>query len=402
MTKDKGGNRRKGPGAEQVIALTAFLCACLLLIGVRIMIRQEWEMNALNATGVGGIADMLAAWNAQRTPEPTSEPTPEPTEEPMEEATQTPLFEDELPMISYGSELENVYPEVVDGFLPVCYGKVTNEKVVALTIDDCNQADNLRQIVRTIYEAGGKATIFPIGYNVTAVAGILQDAVNMGFEIENHTWSHSGLYDVDDNVLAEEIYEQNAEVSRTLGVDYQMHFLRPRGGDNRYDQRTHAYMRQMGYYGIAYWAQVGTDSTATEIMRDLQPGNIILFHTTDEDLGTIRDLVPMLLAAGYDLVTLNELYGIPDNEQNVLGNYDVVMPLEPYARVDQMLHQGDYLSDVLKMQVRLDELGYLNADDYNGYFGKKTKAALVDFQRDEGLDADGVCGPASWDALFPE
>lgn len=394
-------------GVEPVVAAVAFLCACLLLIGVRMMIRQEWELNSLTASVNAGnsLSNMLAQWKTQRTEAPSIAPTAEQTVEPTAEdagaPTQSPLFDDEYDRrTDEPTTLLGVYPDTTEGFLPVCHRRITDEKVVALTIDDCNQPTNLKKIVELIHDSGGAATIFPIGYNVEAIAGTLQSAVEMGFEIENHTYTHCGLYDVDDETMAYEIWQQNATVSQALGVNYQMHFLRPRGGDNRYDQRTHAYMRQMGYYGIAYWSQVGSDSTASEIMRKLKPGDIILFHTTNTDLATIRELVPQLTASGYRMVTLNELYGVEENEQTALDVSGEPIPLADYERIDQMLRKGDYLSDVKKMQARLGELGYLSVTRYTGYFGDLTQDALIRFQRDNGLDADGICGPTSWNALF--
>ena len=95
-----------------------------------------------------------------------------------------------------------VRPDVVEGFLPVCYGLKTDQKVVAITIDDCNQPENLKQILKIINSYGGKATIFPIGQNVEKCGEILKAAWESGFEIENHTWDHCGLYNVDDDMLA--------------------------------------------------------------------------------------------------------------------------------------------------------------------------------------------------------
>ena len=305
-----------------------------------------------------------------------------------------------FPVTEYQApELEGVYPETVEGFLPVCYGRRTDEKLVALTIDDCNQAGNLREIIRIISDNGGKATIFPIGENIPFLTDILRSAVDMGFEIENHTQTHSGLYWEDDAGLAYQIWQQNRSVSEALGVDYQMHFLRPRGGDNRYDQRTHSYMRQMGYYAIAYWSQVGSGNTAGRLMNDLNPGDIILFHTTDQDLATIRALVPMLRAQGYRMVTLNELYGLDENPQRTLTAGAAQPGLLPYARMDQTLMQGDYLHDVYLMQEKLTELGYLTGE-YNGFFGERTVSSLKNFQTDAGLEATGVCCPETWSELF--
>ncbi|MDQ4104040.1 MAG: N-acetylmuramoyl-L-alanine amidase [Actinomycetota bacterium] len=54
--------------------------------------------------------------------------------------------------------------------------------------------------------------------------------------------------------------------------------------------------------------------------------------------------------------------------------------------------------DVGTLQERLLELGY-DADRADGIFGLRTETALRSFQRDYGLLADGVCGPATLRAL---
>lgn len=378
MAKAKRPNsgRRKKGGSAQGWVLFAFFAVCSLFFAEQVLIKLYADELDLP----------VFTWNTA----PPAAVRPQPTADMIR-----------LPFVSGSgdSTLEGVYPEAEEGFLPICFGKTTNEKVVALTIDDCNQPDNLKMIIDIIDDCGGRATIFPIGENVEAIGSILKSAVNRGFEIENHTQSHAGLYEESDSEMAYQIWQQNAEVSRALGVDYQMHFLRPRGGDNRYDQRTHAYMRQMGYYAIAYWSQVGTGATADEVMRNLQPGDIILFHTTDQDLETLMQLVPQLYSEGYRMVTLNELYGLPDNEQSAWSGEIDAPALEPYERFEQTLKRGDYIHDVLLMQRRLEELGFMSSS-YNGYFGAQTEKAVKAFQQSRGLTADGLCGPATWRALF--
>jgi N-acetylmuramoyl-L-alanine amidase len=54
--------------------------------------------------------------------------------------------------------------------------------------------------------------------------------------------------------------------------------------------------------------------------------------------------------------------------------------------------------DVSTLQERLLELGY-DADRADGIFGSQTEIALRGFQRDYGLQIDGVCGPATLRAL---
>jgi N-acetylmuramoyl-L-alanine amidase len=54
--------------------------------------------------------------------------------------------------------------------------------------------------------------------------------------------------------------------------------------------------------------------------------------------------------------------------------------------------------DVCTLQERLLELGY-DANRADGIFGVQTELALRSFQRDYGLQVDGVCGPATLRAL---
>ena len=48
-------------------------------------------------------------------------------------------------------------------------------------------------------------------------------------------------------------------------------------------------------------------------------------------------------------------------------------------------------STIMKVQEKLNELGY-NCGEVDGKVGKKTKKALKDFQRDNGLTVDGIIG----------
>lgn len=66
-----------------------------------------------------------------------------------------------------------------------------------------------------------------------------------------------------------------------------------------------------------------------------------------------------------------------------------------------VLAKGDKGTSVLAMQAVLIargfKCGWCGAD---GDFGADTEKALLDFQRHYGLEADGVCGPATWACLL--
>lgn len=59
--------------------------------------------------------------------------------------------------------------------------------------------------------------------------------------------------------------------------------------------------------------------------------------------------------------------------------------------------EGDF---VKKIQNRLYELGYMLKKHVTGYFGSITKAAVTEFQKDHSIDAIGICGPKTQQALF--
>ncbi|CAD5949160.1 N-acetylmuramoyl-L-alanine amidase CwlM [Planktothrix tepida] len=63
-----------------------------------------------------------------------------------------------------------------------------------------------------------------------------------------------------------------------------------------------------------------------------------------------------------------------------------------------LVMSGDSGTQVRQIQQRLQELGYFNAN-VTGYFGSLTQDAVIRFQRNAGLSADGIVGPQTLRAL---
>ena len=282
------------------------------------------------------------------------------------------------------------------GFMPVFSRANTDEKIVAITVDDCFQAENLQAMVDAAIAAGGKFTIFPIGQNVLREkhAEVLKYAWENGFELENHTFTHNGLYGCTDAELAEEVYKQQMALSYILGVEYQCHFLRPKGGDASHDQRLQKYAEQLGYYGVARWCASSGSGTVSDkkLAGQLEPGAIFLFHTTDKDRDKLVRFIPWIVSQGYQLVTLNEMFGYPANETRPLSKpakeYEIP-PLQPYERVYVTYKRPAYAYGVYLLQAKLVELGYLE-DAPDGIFGPNCEAAVKRYQKDHGLEETGV------------
>ncbi|MFO0560845.1 MAG: peptidoglycan-binding domain-containing protein [Polyangiales bacterium] len=62
-----------------------------------------------------------------------------------------------------------------------------------------------------------------------------------------------------------------------------------------------------------------------------------------------------------------------------------------------MIERGARGDSVRDLQQALVDAGY--DIEVDGIFGEDTESAVVDFQSNNGLDADGIVGPRTWRAL---
>ena len=357
------------------------------------------RVDALSASPT---AAALAAPTATPAPEATASTPPQATASAtaanMPTATSEILGDDSYKQ----SEVLGLQPTAdPQGYLPIFSKAETEEKIIAITVDDCFQTENLRKIVQCAIDNGGKLTILPIGENLERenLREVIRYAYENGMELENHTYTHPAFYRMDLEDMAAEIYKANRIVSETLGVNYQMHFMRTRGGDNRYDLRTHQYIAKMGYYGMAHWTMSGSTASVSTLKSTLAPGNVYLFHTTDNDLDKLLGFIPYATQQGYRLVTLNEMFGYPANEVSPLTDQEMPEP-DPYVYEYKLLNKKNgYVYDVYLLQRRLIELGWLkgNAD---GVYGDDTYMAVGYFQKAIGMQPNGDATPDTQEALF--
>lgn len=379
--------RRKGSRARQkrkIRRLTLAALFVLLLVVIIIVVvscgsdgKEDRKKESPSETVA---AEALSTFVVEPSATPTVEPTAESTVEPVSE-----LSADRAARVSNR-------PTASEGFLPIFKKADTDEKIIAITVDDCFQIENLKQIIQLALDYDGKLTIFPIGEQAmrSSHAPVLKAAWEAGMELENHTYTHNGLYKCDDETLAKEVYLQNYALNYILGGEYECHFLRARGGDARADQRIHAYCSQQGYKGIAHWT---TNGRSENPMNKLAPGAIYLFHCTDTDLEILQWFIPQAVEMGYKLVTLNEMFGYEDNAftpMEIPKEMPEIPQLEPYEKV--LVEYGDkrkYSHGILEMQQRLCELGYL-ADEPDGIYGANTKQAVAAFQKAAGLEVTGI------------
>lgn len=383
------------------VVLLAVIVALLVSVG------QDMKEEKLAREA----AILQATIEASKTPTPAPTPTATPVPEVFnydEAYIAAARGEQDGPLIT--PDYSKVDPAKMDvwqmpkeGFMPVLYKANTTENIIAVTVDDCFQADNLRQIVQCALDNGADLTIFPIGKNleIQAIADTIKWAYQNGMEIENHTYNHAGMYHYDDERMMNELWYQNAKVSEVLGVNHQMHFFRPKGGDERDDQRVHAYINQMGYNAIAMWTQSGSTDSLDSLYRNLAPGRIYLFHTTNNDLNKLLEFIPGAIARGYRLVTLNEMYGLPDNEAKDISTLGQRPDLKAFKVAPAKLKKTSYIRAAAVVQNRLIELGWMEGEA-DGVYGQSSFLGIGFFQMASGIKPTGVADTETQMALFAD
>ena len=91
-------------------------------------------------------------------------------------------------------------------------------------------------------------------------------------------------------------------------------------------------------------------------------------------------------------LTPTPLPAVPDNVMAVTRD-----PSEPTP--EPVLRTGSRGQEVKDLQSRLYSLGYYTGE-IDGQFGAMTKEAVIDFQRTNGLEADGMVGSETKTLLF--
>ncbi|MBQ6950311.1 MAG: polysaccharide deacetylase family protein, partial [Clostridia bacterium] len=186
-----------------------------------------------------------------------------------------------------------------------------SKPMIALTFDDGPSEHTLR-ILRVLAQYDGRATFCVQGYNVETYPEIVKLAVAQGNEIASHTWSHPNLTEISSSRVRSQLERTNAVVAQ-VADGYQIKVLRPPyGATNRTVRNICADLDMI----IAHW-QIDTldwehrnaNKTYKNVISKAKPGAIVLCHDIYENTAiAMEKAIPELVAQGYQLVTVSELF----------------------------------------------------------------------------------------------
>ena len=206
------------------------------------------------------------------------------------------------------------YVAVADNSYEPTLGNYEREdKMVALTFDCAYGEQNTDWLLDTLRSYGIHVTFFMTGRWAGNHGPWIEKMLADGHEIGNHTQNHLRLSEQSPDTIVREI----TQVSRTLYENhgYITHLMRPPyGGRN---VKVNSITRYLGYE-VIMWGQTGKDATAgwtgprirDLVLREVQPGDIILFHNGADTMHVyLKPIIEELQKRGWTFGTVSELMG---------------------------------------------------------------------------------------------
>ena len=283
--------------------------------------------------GVTGCQDSRPAYNkpVSPTPAPTSvaitvpmatitvTPTEEPTELPTEVPTETPT---EVP-----TETPTVEPTETPSPTPTPTPKVTiphlnieptaipesldpTKPMIALTFDDGPTSSITNRILDVLEQYNAKATFFVVGNRLGSTKNqqAMSRAFSLGCEIGSHSYSHPKMNSFSHEKIQEEYANATAAIEKIIGIAPTL--FRPPYGF--YNDAIRAYFNAP----LIFWSVDPKDWSVKDaakiydhIIKNVKDGDIVLMHDLHSYTAEACEaLIPALLAEGYQLVTVSELF----------------------------------------------------------------------------------------------
>ena len=253
------------------------------------------------------------------------------------DAAQTPEPEPEItPIIRdawYTERCENIARHIAEytgedpeSALKKAYGMQLDpdQKMVAFTFDDGPNSAYTGEILDILEENNARATFFINGANIEGNIGLLARMLSLGCEIGNHTWDHKNMEELSDGEMRDQVLRVNESLEELFG--YKIRLFRPpyiKYGKHNEEirDRITSLMKEQDMAIVNHTRS--THDTYEEYTADMiyeraimetdelgHPidGSIILCHDKSrKTVDAFRRIVPDLIQAGYQLVTVSEL-----------------------------------------------------------------------------------------------
>ncbi len=185
------------------------------------------------------------------------------------------------------------------------------KKEIALTFDAGSDAIGIG-ILDVLKKHKIKATFFLTGSWADKFPNYAKRIADEGHEIGNHTYSHPDAVNTNTNIFIEDMIKAEEAIKKATGISPIPLFRFPYGSSNA------AALKALGESGYPYsihwsldtidWQQPSVEVIISRIETGASNGDIILMHIGGINTAEAVDkVIPILMAMGYELVTVGEL-----------------------------------------------------------------------------------------------
>ena len=211
-------------------------------------------------------------------------------------------------------EVQEVDPEVLQADLEEVLSHFTLnhgsrlDKKIAITMDDVFETEWVWKSVELCRQYGITMTFFPIGRSLKDEdRDNWIDLLNAGCEIASHSSFHGQFHNIGPWIAIGRLGKFQEWLDRTLGFHYEVRWFRPPFGSiatgTGDTQAMATAIKTYGYEHIVRWDVSNTDPD--KAFEATQNGSILLYHARKRDYNCLVNLIPRLLEAGFQPVTVS-------------------------------------------------------------------------------------------------
>lgn len=188
------------------------------------------------------------------------------------------------------------------------------QKKVAVTIDDWYEPELLTDFLDVAKENDARLTFYVVGVNLKAKdKDLWQRLFDEGHEMGNHSNTHPAFKDLGRDRVKRQLTKMEENLAAAMGEEIPLNTLRYPYGSGRNNGTKSALARavsEAGYIHVVLWDVDSTKQTPKQILKKVKNGSIILLHSNRHDLKIMRQILPKIKEAGYEMVTVSELLGL--------------------------------------------------------------------------------------------
>ena len=193
----------------------------------------------------------------------------------------------------------------------ICLGN-NESKSIYLTFDEGYEAGYTSQILEVLKENDVKATFFLTAHYVNTQEELVQQMIDEGHIIGNHTVNHKSMPSLTEEEIKKEVMDLHQSVYEKFG--YEMKYIRPPKGE--FSEKTLQFTNSLGYktvmWSFAYedWneeKQPDEEKAREKILNNLHNGEIMLLHGNSKTNTNILDsIIKEAKNMGYEFKSLDE------------------------------------------------------------------------------------------------